>query len=160
MMYSMANERERKRTATEAGTELRRTFKWRMNNETGKKELIEDEIINRQEEIDSYKDECDIQNIIKRASFDPTLWEKYNYDLGSGEITDITGMPGNLAEAQQLMIDVEQNWDKLPREIKSKFNNDFDLFIHTFGTIEWASAMGLTKEREELKKAESEVKGE
>ena len=41
------------------------------------------------------------------------------------------------------MIQAEQTWDKLPREIKQKFDNDVDKFIANFGTIEWANALGI-----------------
>ena len=54
-------------------------------------------------------------------------------------------MPSTLAEAQNLMIQAEQTWDKLPREVKQKFDNDVDKFIARFGTADWMEALGLNQ---------------
>ena len=52
-------------------------------------------------------------------------------------------MPSTLAEAQNLMIQAENTWNKFPREIKQKFDNDVDKFIATMGTKEWADILGI-----------------
>lgn len=66
--------------------------------------------------------------------------------LGDGEPIDYTEMPTTLAEAQNLMIQAEQTWDKLPSETKQRFDNDVDKFIHDYGTIEWAKKLGILTE--------------
>ena len=54
---------------TNAGNENRRTYMW-AENENGEKELVEDEIINIKDQIESYHEETKITNIIRRATFD------------------------------------------------------------------------------------------
>lgn len=106
-----------------------------------------DEEIDRDAEIQSYLEETKIENIINRASFDPSIAQKLCAQLSDEAPQDFTEMPSTLAEAQNLMIQAEQTWDKLPREIKQKFDNDVDKFIHNFGTIEWADALGLISQK-------------
>lgn len=131
---------------TECGDKMRRTFLWVMQKD-GTKTLEVDREINQQEEIDSYKDETLIENIVRKATLDPNLFEELNYGMNDGTLTDVTNMPTTLAEAQQIIIDIEQRWNMLPAEIKGKFGNDCDKFINAFGTKEWANAMGLTEQR-------------
>lgn len=142
MFYTRTNHGEKERKATEAGRKVRLTFRWKYDDK-GNKYLVEDEKIDCDAEIQSYLEETKIENIIQRASFDPSIAQRLGASLGDGETQDFTGMPGTLAEAQNLMIEVEQTWDKLPREVKQKFDNDVDKFVHGFGTVEWANALGF-----------------
>ncbi len=143
---------------SEAGERTRLTFLWTLNDK-GEKILVKDKEIDQQDEINSYLEETKIENIIKRATFDPSLWEKFNFDLGSeAMVADYTGMPTTLADAQKIMMEAEQRWEDLPREIKAKFDNSVDKFLHMFGTAEWATAMGLTKREETATEATGEVK--
>ena len=140
-IYSMATAEKMPKEKTEPGSKTRYTYRWDID-EAGEKKLIVDEEIDQDAEIQSYLEETKIENIIQRASFDPSTWEKFGA-YGNGETVDLTGMPGTLAEAQKLMIEVGQKWDRLPIEIKNKFHNDKDYFIHSFGSVEWANALGL-----------------
>lgn len=146
MFFNRSNHNKKKREATEPGKKTRLTFRWEYD-EKGNKNLVPDEEINRDSEIQSYLEETKIENIINRASFDPAIAQKLCAQLGDEEAQDFTEMPSTLAEAQNLMIQAEQTWDKLPREIKQKFDNDVDKFIHNFGTIEWANALGLMTQK-------------
>lgn len=145
-IYNITTHREIQKLPTSSGEKTRKTFRWEMDKNTGVKELVLDEEINIQDEIESYHEETKIENIIRRATFDPSFAERLGAPQGDGAIVDVVNMPGTLAEAQQLMIDVEQTWNKLPAEIKQKFNNDIDMYIHTYGTTEWANALGWIKE--------------
>lgn len=144
MFFTRANHNEKERKETEAGKKVRLTFRWTYN-EKGEKSLVQDEEIDRDAEIQSYLEETKIENIINRAAFDPSIAQKMCGQLSEEEPQDFTTMPSTLAEAQNLMIQAEQTWDKLPREIKQKFDNDVDKFIANYGTVEWASALGLVQ---------------
>ena len=154
MFFTRSNHNEKEREATEPGKKARLTFRWAYD-EKGNKELVQDEEIDRDAEIQSYLEETKIENIINRASFDPTVAQKLYAQLGDEAPQDFTEMPRTLAEAQNLMIQAEQTWDKLPREIKQKFDNDVDKFIHGFGTEEWANALGLIQDLTNDKKEPS-----
>jgi hypothetical protein len=136
---------------TECGDKMRRTFLWVMRKD-GTKTLEVDREINQQEEIDSYKDETLIENIVRKATLDPNLFEALSYGMNDGTFTDTTNMPTTLAEAQQIMIDIEQRWNLLPKEIKAKFENDSNKFISSFGTETWMEAMGIISKKDDTTK--------
>lgn len=140
---------------TEAGENVRRTYLWE-RNEKGEKVLRLDQTIDQQAEIDSYLEETKIENIIRRASIDPNIAARIAPDIGGG-IQDFTEAPQNLAELQNIMMQAEQIWDEVPKDIKLKFDNDVDKFISSFGTVEWAKNLGIYQEKKaETKAAKTE----
>lgn len=46
-----------------------------------------------------------------------------------GQFLDVTGMPSTLAEAQQLMINASEKFEKLPDDIKAKFHYDVSEYV-------------------------------
>ena len=144
MFFTRANHNEKKRKETEAGRKVRLTFRWAYDNK-GNKSLVQDEEIDRDAEIQSYLEETKIENIIKRAAFDPSIVQRLGAQLNDEEPQDFTSMPSTLAEAQEMMIQAGNTWNKLPREIKQKFDNDVDKFIAGFGTADWMEALGLNQ---------------
>lgn len=92
--------------------------------------------------IQSRLDETKIENIIKRATYDPNT-------LGSQEwrtnetMTDISDMPTNYHEWYGRIKDAENEFNKLPIEIKSKWDNDVEKYIMAYGTKDWADKMGI-----------------
>lgn len=160
MFFTRANHNEKERKETEAGQKVRLTFRWAYDDK-GNKSLVQDEEIDRDAEIQSYLEETKIENIINRAAFDPSIVQKLGAQLSDAEPQDFTNMPSTLAEAQNLMIQAEQTWDKLPREVKQKFDNDVNKFIARFGTTDWMKALGLDQEPAiEEKPIVDEMKGE
>lgn len=160
MFFTRANHNEKERKETEAGKKVRLTFRWTYD-EKGNKTLVEDEEIDRDAEIQSYLEETKIENIINRAAFDPSIAQKMGARLSDEEPQDFTNMPKTLAEAQNIMIEAEQEWKKMPREIKQKFDNDVDKFIAGFGTADWMEAMGLIQKAViDEKPVVEEMKGE
>lgn len=160
MFFTRANHNEKERKETEAGRKVRLTFRWTYDNK-GNKSLVQDEEIDRDAEIQSYLEETKIENIINRAAFDPSIVQRLNTKLNDEEPQDFTNMPSTLAEAQNMMIQAENTWNKLPREIKNRFDNDVDKFIAGFGTAEWMEALGLNQKPViEEKPVVKEMKGE
>ena len=145
-IFGLTNAREVPKETSASGDKIRRTFRWKYDNE-GKKELTLDEEIDRDAEIQSFLEETKIENIIRRATFDPELAQRLGASLGDGEPIDYTEMPTTLAEAQNLMIQAEQTWNELPTETKQRFDNDVDKFIHDYGTMEWAKKLGILTEK-------------
>ena len=152
---SVSNFREAETAkVTEAGETVRRTYLWEIN-EKGEKVLTLDQIIDQQAEIDSYLEETKLENIIRRVSIDPDIAARLVPDMGGG-IQDVTEMPKNLAELQNIMLRAEQIWEEVPKEIKLKFDNDVDKFVPSFGTIDWAKNLGIyQKEKPEEPKTEA-----
>lgn len=152
-IFGLTTAREVPKETSASGDKIRRTFRWRHDSE-GKKELTLDEEIDRDAEIQSFLEETKIENIIRRATFDPEVAQRLGASLGDGEPIDYTGMPTTLAEAQNLMIQAEQTWDKLPSETKQQFDNDVDKFIHDYGTVEWAEKLGILTEKPSVNNAD------
>ena len=160
MFYTRTNHNQKERKETEAGRKVRLTFRWAYDDK-GNKSLVQDEEIDRDAEIQSYLEETKIENIINRAAFDPSVVQRLGTQLNDEEPQDFTTMPSTLAEAQNMMIQAENTWNKLPHEIKQKFDNDVDKFIARFGTAEWVEALGLNKRPEiEEKPVIDKMKGE
>ena len=78
-----------------SGEKLRKQYVWG-KDEKGEKKLIETEPIDIQAEIESYADECDIKNIVRKASFDPEFAKSLVDSAKTDEIADITDWPTNI----------------------------------------------------------------
>lgn len=84
----------------------------RAKDEKGQEYLQETDPINIQEEIESYADECDIKNIVRKASFDPEFMRSLSQGVLTEEetpITDITGFPQNIHEYHRLIATAQAN---------------------------------------------------
>lgn len=145
--YSAFNPPESK--PTEAGDENRRTYMW-AEDENGKKKLVEDEIINIHDEIESYHEETKISNIIRRATFNVDAANKLLGDSGKDGV-DLTQMPENLMQAQNLMVQAKTAYAALTPQQQAEFNGLAD-YMATAGTEEWAKKLGYIKEKEKEEK--------
>lgn len=93
------------------------------------------------EEIQSYKEECSIDNILARAAAgDPNALNQRK-----GFYADITDTPKTLAEAQNNILKLKQGFEKLPAEIREKFDNSKEKFVMEFGTQSWIDKMGFAE---------------
>lgn len=153
---SINNFREKENRPTTPGEKVRRTYLWQMNAK-GEKVLVIDQEIDQQAEIDSYLEETKIENILRRASIDPTIAERLKLETGGG-IQDFTEAPQTLAELQNIMLRAEQIWKDVPKETKLKFDNDIDKFISSYGTVEWAKNLGILKEEPKTEPNAAEAK--
>lgn len=95
-------EEGRKPFFSESGETQRKQYVWAKNKE-GKEYLQETESIDIQAEIESYADECDIKNIIRKASFDPQFMQSLSQGALDGTEMDITEWPQNIHEYHQMI---------------------------------------------------------
>lgn len=102
-----------------AGEKLRKQYVWG-KDEKGEKKLIETEPIDIQAEIESYADECDIKNIVRKASFDPEFAKSLADSAKTDEVIDITEWPTNIHEyhamiatAQATAMEIQRNQEKV-----------------------------------------------
>lgn len=117
-------EEGRKPLFSEPGKNERKQYVWAKDKD-GKEYLQETESINVQAEIESYADECDIKNIVKKASFDPAFMASLSQGALSKEetpITDVTEWPQNIHEYHQMMATAQVNAMKL-KELKKAQEN-------------------------------------
>ena len=114
-----------------AGEKLRMQYVWG-KDEKGNKKLIETEPIDIQAEIESYADECDIKNIVRKASFDPEFAKSLVDSAKTDEIIDITEWPTNIHEyhamiatAQATAMEIERNQKKATEvSVEKEKNNE------------------------------------
>lgn len=75
--------------------------------------------------IEASKEETLIDNIINRfQNGDLTVLQRKQ-----GFYVDITNMPSSLAEAQNMLIQLESNFNSLPVEDRELFGNSFDRYV-------------------------------
>nr|DAM63147.1 MAG TPA: Scaffold protein [Microviridae sp.] len=104
-------EEGRKPFFSNSGEKLRKQYVW-TKDEKGKEVLQETEPIDIQQEIESYSDECDIKNIVRKASFDPEFLKSLSKGALSQEetpILDITEWPQNIHEYHQMIATAQVN---------------------------------------------------
>lgn len=103
---------------SESGEKLRKQYVW-TKNEKGEEELQETEPIDIQQEIESYADECDIKNIVRKASFDPEFLKSLSQGALDGAEVDITEFPQNIHEYHSMIATAQANAMKL-EELQKK----------------------------------------
>jgi hypothetical protein len=115
-------EEGRKPFFSNPGEKLRKQYVWGKDEE-GNKKMIETEPIDIQSEIESYADECDIKNIVRKASFDPEFAKSLADSAETNEIIDITEWPTNIHEYHAMMATAQANAIELQR-MQEKANNE------------------------------------
>lgn len=115
-------EEGRKPFFSNPGENERKQYVW-SKDENGKEYLQETEPIDIQAEIESYADECDIKNIVRKASFDPEFLKSLSQGALTKEETptvDITEFPKNIHEYHQMIATTQATVIELERLQKMK----------------------------------------
>jgi hypothetical protein len=110
-------EEGRKPFFSNPGEKLRKQYVWG-KDEKGNDKLIEAEPIDIQAEIESYADECDIKNIVRKASFDPEFAKSLVDSAKADEIVDITEWPTNIHEYHTMIATAQANAMEIQRNQK------------------------------------------
>lgn len=100
------------------------------------------------EQIQSYYEDTKIENIIAKCA----AGDKDILNQRQGIYADITEAPKNLMEAQNTILKLQNEFDKLPTEIRAKFDNSKEVFIKKFGSKEFYEILGI--QTEEVQKTE------
>lgn len=101
-------EEGRKPFFSESGKTQRKQYVWAKDKE-GKNYLQETESIDIQAEIESYADECDIKNIVRKASFDPQFMQSLSQGALDGTEADTTEWPKNIHEYHRMIATAQAN---------------------------------------------------
>lgn len=94
--------------------------------------------------IQSRLEETKIENIIKRATYDPTALGSQDWQA-SGQMVDVSDMPTDYHTWYGLIMEAQKEFDRLPAEMRIKWDNDVEKFVMSYGTEEWANKMEMTK---------------
>lgn len=95
------------------------------------------ETINIYEIIQSHKEECQIENILKAAA----MGDLRALQQRQGTYMDATTLPKTLAEAQNLVIRMKDEFEHMPSEVKEQFNNSPEMYVNMMGTKEFNEKM-------------------
>lgn len=114
-----------------------------------------------QEYINSFRESTDMSYILHQLALGNTsVLNQKQMMFG-----DFTEAPESLAQAQQMLIDGEAAFYKLPLDVRQQFNNDFRNWLFTSGQPDWVEKMSklittddVNKETADSASAESEVK--
>jgi hypothetical protein len=101
-------EEGRKPFFSESGETRRKQYVW-AKNKKNEEYLQETESIDIQAEIESYADECDIKNIVRKASFDPQFMQSLSQGALDGTEMDITEWPQNVHEYHRMIATAQAN---------------------------------------------------
>ncbi|QCS36590.1 minor capsid protein [Capybara microvirus Cap3_SP_472] len=153
LLYRTPYDGKTSRIPTDPGSEWANEYELQIVNK--KKDLVYTGRHNLYEEIQKYKEECEIENILKRMSTGDysMLGEEGNY-------IDTEGMPDNLMDAQNSILKLQNEWLKLPVEIRKKFDNSLEAFVEESGSEEWLNKLGYETKKEETMKQTSTETGE
>lgn len=97
---------------SESGEKMRKQYVW-TKDEKGQEVLQETAPIDIQQEIESYADECDIKNIVRKASFDPQFLKSLSEGALNDTYADITDFPQNIHEYHKMIATAQANAMKL-----------------------------------------------
>lgn len=103
---------------SESGEKFQKQYVW-TKNEKNEEVLQETAPIDIQQEIESYAEECDIKNIVRKASFDPEFMKSLSEGALSGTEVDITEFPQNIHEYHRMIATAQANAIKL-EELQKK----------------------------------------
>lgn len=114
-------EEGRKPFFSNPGEKLRKQYVWG-KDEKGKEKLIETEPIDIQGEIESYADECDIKNIVRKASFNPEFAKSLVDSAKTDEIIDTTEWPTSIHEYHAMIATAKATAMELQKMQKKTTN--------------------------------------
>lgn len=97
---------------SKSGEKFQKQYIW-TKDEKGQEVLQETAPIDIQQEIESYADECDIKNIVRKASFDPQFLKSLSEGALNDTYTDITEFPQNIHEYHRMVATAQVNAMKL-----------------------------------------------
>lgn len=110
-------------------------------------------------QIQTYLEETKIENIIKRATYDPAAIGSQEWM--NSEATDISNAPSNYHEWKRMVNEAEESFNALPAELKARFDNSVEKYVGEYGSESWAQKLGWKKpEATVTEKKEEQVNNE
>lgn len=104
----------------------------------------------------SHKDACSIENIIKRATNDPSVLNRT-----AGQYMDLTELPTNMQQCFEVINNAKEVFANLPQDQRATYNNSFSTFLGEFktanGLAKFVSGLAKQKVAPGQNKVESEV---
>lgn len=131
------DEEQKSHIKTNPGSGIKREYQLRIKDKAETLEVIGTS--NLYESIQSHADSVDIHKILERCAMidDYSILNKM-----PAQFMDVTEMPHSLAEAHAMIVDAQNMFDRMPIEIKEKYDNNFVEFISSLGTKKFDAIAG------------------
>lgn len=131
----------RDRTISNVGDRIKQLYEARVDN-NGTVDLVEAGRENLYDYIQSFKESCDINTIVKRfASGDTDVLARRQATYG-----DFTQLPGTYAELLNTVIQGENYFNSLPLDTRAKFNHSFHEWMASMDNMqEFVEKMGFSE---------------
>lgn len=97
--------------------------------------VIESGSFDIQDQINSFKDDCDIYCILRKVGSGETEL----LDKRVGSYLDVTSLPSNLHEAHKVMVQSQDFFNSLPLDVRLLYNNNYRQFVADFGSERFLS---------------------
>lgn len=124
------------------GSETAPVYEYRIDEKTGKRIMVQVGETNLYEKIQASLEGSKLENIIKRATNgDPSVLNQRE-----GQYIDISEMPTNMIDMQNMILRANGEFEKLPAETRKQFENSIEKYISMYGSEEWSKIMGLYQE--------------
>lgn len=131
-----------KRKATTAGSRLLEVFQEEITKD-GKKELVCIGKTNVWNKIQEGKEKTEIKNVLQAVALgDLSLLKSQE-----PQYIDTTTLPKNLMEANNIVLKAKQEFEKMPKEVREKFNFSADEYVNEMGSKEFFDKMSPYNEK-------------
>lgn len=108
-------------------------------------DFFEDGVLNVYDEIQSHKDSCSIELALQRFA----MGDSSALQRTQGAYGDFTVFPKTFAEVLQLMINGQNYFDSLPKEVRRNFDNDVNKFFASMDDMSgFMKKLGLSSSEE------------
>lgn len=125
---------ERKIVHIEPGSGIKDEYQLRVVD--GTKTLVKTGQTNLYEYIQSHADSVDIHKILERCA----MMDDYSPLMRMpAQFMDVSEMPKNLAEAYAAVQDAENFFNRMPTDLKEKYDNNFIQFLQDLGSEHFKS---------------------
>ena len=121
-------------------------------DERGHKNLVKTGVKNIYDRIQAPLESTKIETILRRAvGGDPLALAQTN-----GQYMDCTDMPSSFSAMQNTICRMQQEFEKLPIEIRRTFNNSPEQYIAEYGSEKWLEKTGLKPKETKKEVAQNE----
>ena len=125
-----------KRKPTPAGDVFLEVFQEEITKD-GKKELVMVGKTNIYDKIQEGREDTEIKNILQHLA----LGDLSILRQQKPQYIDSTTSPKSLMEANNIVLKAKQEFEKMPKEVREKFDYDAEIYVNTMGTNEWLEKM-------------------
>lgn len=139
MIYSILNAPGRKPSVS--GSAFLNLYQEEMRKDAV--HLVKSGETNVYEMIQKDADECNIERILQRAA----MGDLSALQQRDATYVDATTLPKNLMEAQNLQIRLQDEFYKMPIEVRRQFNNSPEQYVNEMGTPEFMEKMAPYNEK-------------